>query len=474
MSFASLTTLVWFRSDFRLADNPALASAAREGTIIPVFIYSPEEEAPWQPGGATRWWLHHSLKGLAASLESKGSRLILRAGPALETLLKAAKETGAQKVVWNRCYEPALIKRDTEIKARLKEKEIEAESFCGDLLVEPWKLKNKQGMPYKVYTPFSNQVFALPIDKPLAQPAKLNAPSAWPKTERLESFKLLPSIPWDEGIRSFWKPGEKEAAKQFSRFNADAVTAYDAERDRPDHAGTSRLAPYLHFGEISPRQIWHGLAANAKTKPYLRQIVWREFATHLLYHFPHTPLKNLRPDFDRFPWEKDRAGLKAWQKGRTGYPIVDAGMRELWTTGWMHNRVRMVVASFLVKDLMIPWQEGAKWFWDTLVDADLANNTMGWQWVAGSGADAAPYFRIFNPVSQGERFDTEAQYVRKWVPEVAALSDKWIHRPWEAPEDVLKKAGIILGKTYPKPIIDHHYARRRALAAYQEIKRTKQ
>jgi len=463
--------LYWFRRDLRLADNPALSFAAREGSVIPVFIDSPEDEAPWQPGAVTRWWQHYSLVSLAERLRNKGSSLVLRQGPALETLLQLAKETGAQKIVWNRCYEPALIQRDTLIKAALKQKGIEAESFCGDLLVEPWKLKNKQGDPYKVYTPFSNQVFQLTIEKPLSEPSKLTGPASWPKTKPIDSFKWLPSLSWDDGIRAFWKPGEKEAMKRLKQFSAEAVSAYDSERDRPDHQGTSCLSPYLHFGEISPRQIWHGLSSGAKTRPYLRQIVWREFAVHLLYHFPHTPLKNLRADFDKFPWKKDERELKAWQKGQTGYPIVDAGMRELWSTGWMHNRVRMVAASFLVKDLLIPWQDGARWFWDTLADADLANNTMGWQWVAGSGADAAPYFRIFNPVSQGERFDPDGQYVRKWVPEVAALPNKWIHQPWAAPQEELKRAGVVLGKTYPERIIDHEYARRRALESYAKIKK---
>lgn len=463
-------TLHWFRRDLRLSDNPALHSAAQAGQVLCIYIDAPEEESPWEAGAASRWWLHGALESLSESLRKKKQPLIFRKGPALETLLELVRETGAQRVVWNRCYEPSLIQRDTQIKARLKEEGIEAESFPGDLLVEPWKLKNKQGEPYKVYTPFSNQVFTLDVEKPLSVPA-LPALKKMPDSLKLADLNLLPRIAWDDGMRAFWKPGEEQAAQRLQQFNRKAIHLYQEERDRPETQGTSLLSPYLHFGEISPRQVWHGIPKNARTKPFLRQIVWREFAAHLLYHFPQTPLKNLRSEFDRFPWEEDKKLLKAWQRGKTGYPIVDAGMRELWTTGWMHNRVRMVAASFLVKDLLIPWQKGAQWFWDTLVDADLANNTMGWQWVAGSGADAAPYFRIFNPVSQGERFDPQARYVRKWVPELAGLPDKWIHHPWNAPEEELRRAGIVLGKNYPKPVIDHDYARRRALAAYQQIRK---
>lgn len=411
-------TIVWFRLDLRLADNPALAAAAKRGPVLPVYIWAPEEEGAWPPGAASRWWLHHSLKSLAADLGG----LVIRRGPSLDALRQLVKETGATAVFWNRRYEPALIARDTKVKQALIADGLKVESFNSALLFEPWELK-----PYKVFTPFWKACLKLPVSKPL-RAAKLKVAKA--KSLRLEQLKLLPKLDWAADFP--WQPGEAGARRQLRRFKP---TGYRKKRDFPAIAGTSRLSPHLHFGEISPRQVW-----KAGNVDFRRQLVWREFAHHLLYHFPHTPEKPLRRDFEKFAWRKNSKALQTWQRGRTGYPLVDAGMRELWTTGWMHNRVRMVVASFLVKDLLIPWQEGARWFWDTLVDADLANNTLGWQWVAGCGADAAPFFRIFNPTTQAEKFDPDEKYIRRWVKESV------------------------------KPIVDHAAARQRALDAYKRLR----
>jgi deoxyribodipyrimidine photo-lyase len=423
------TSIVWFRLDLRLADNPALdAAVQRGGPVVPVFIWAPDEEGDWPPGAASRWWLHQSLEKFDAALRERGSRLIIRRGPSLAALRTLIKETGAETVFWNRRYEPALIERDKAVKAA-----VPAESFNSALLYEPWELK-----PYKVFTPFWRACGTLAEPpEPRPAPRALPAPAKWPASLKLDELKLLPKINWADGFREVWQPGEDGARAQLKRFAAGPVARYASDRDRPDLVGTSRLSPHLHFGEVSPRQVWHA----ATRAEYRRQLGWREFAHHLLFHFPQTPTVPLRPDFEKFPWSKDGAGLEEWKRGRTGFPLVDAGMRELWTTGWMHNRVRMVTASFLVKDLLIPWQEGARWFWDTLVDADLANNTLGWQWVAGCGADAAPFFRIFNPAMQAEKFDPQGAYVRRWVPAPVA------------------------------PIVDHGAARERALEALAKISR---
>jgi deoxyribodipyrimidine photo-lyase len=474
-------TLIWFRQDLRLADNPALAAAVRAGgPVVPVFVWSPEEEGGWAPGGASRWWLHQSLERLAESLATKGSRLVIRQGPALEQLGKLARETSARRVFWNRRYEPAAIARDADIKARLRTDGLDAQSFNAALLHEPWEVRNKQGGPFQVFTPYWKSCLGMdPPASPEEAPAKIPAPPSWPKGRALAELKLEPKIDWAGGIRAAWTPGEAGAAAVLERFLTEDVQDYPDARDCPEPAGTSRISPYLHFGEIGPRQIWQAVSEKlAKAKPkvrsagdaWLRQLGWREFGHHLLYHYPHTPSEPLRGNYAAFPWREAPHELTAWQRGRTGYPLVDAGMRELWTTGWMHNRVRMVAASFLVKHLLLPWQAGAAWFWDTLVDADLANNTMGWQWVAGSGADAAPYFRIFNPVSQGEKFDKAGAYVRRWVPELAELPVEHLQEPWSAPPEVLAKAGVKIGQTYPAPMVDHRAARERALAALATLR----
>jgi deoxyribodipyrimidine photo-lyase len=484
MSSGEQTSIVWFRQDLRLEDNAALRAAATwGGAVFPVFLWAPDEEQPWAPGAASRWWLHQSLKALGAALREKGSRLILRRGPVLDVLRELARETGATKVFWNRRYEPAVRTRDEKLHRALRESGVETEDFGGALLFEPGDRKTKSGRPFQVFTPFWKACLAgAEPAKPLAAPRSLASPARWPASLPLEALELEPRINWTGGMGKAWTPGERCAREQLRRFLKHILTNYNESRERPGIVGSSRLSPHLHFGEISPRRVWHEvrrgqaqLAARGKgfwkTGPesYLREIGWREFAYHLLYHFPQTTLQPLREKFARFPWWTDQKALAAWQRGRTGFPFVDAGMRELWTSGWMHNRVRMVTGSFLVKDLRVSWLQGARWFWDTLLDADLANNTLGWQWVAGCGADAAPYFRIFNPVSQGEKFDPDGAYVRRWVPEIAGLASKWIHKPWLAPPEGLANAGVVLGKTYPRPIVDHTAARREALAAFQTI-----
>ena len=473
-------TLVWLRQDLRLADHPALAAAQqRGGVVLPIFIHAPEEAAPWSPGGASRWWLHQSLAALDASLREIGSKLIIRRGPTLATLQALIQETGATAVFWNRCYEPAGTTRDTRIKSILRDAGLTVESFNGALLHEPWTIQNQSGKPFQVFTPFWKNCLTKtdPAD-PLPRPRKLKTPERWPQSVLLEALQLEPKLKWAEGMRAVWQPGEAGATVQLEKFLASAFSEYTENRNRPDLQGTSRLSPHLHFGEISPRQIWHGLRRHGEAKglatwrssQFLTELGWREFAYHLLHHFPNTPTEPLRENFKSFPWRKDAEFLKAWQLGQTGYPIVDAGMRELWTTGWMHNRVRMIVASFLVKDLLLSWREGAAWFWDTLVDADLAQNTLGWQWTAGCGADAAPYFRVFNPVSQGEKFDPRGDYVRRWCPELARLPDDWLQQPHKAPPEILARAGVELGRTYPEPIVNHTIAREVALEAFAKLK----
>jgi deoxyribodipyrimidine photo-lyase len=481
-------TLLWFRQDLRLSDNPALnAALARGGPVVPVFILDDAGEGEWSLGGASRWWLHHSLAALDADLRAHRSRLVLARGDSAAELKRIVKTTGAGAVYWNRRYEPAARARDTAIKSSFAADGLEAKSFNASLLFEPHTIQNKQGGPFQVFTPYWRHCLALPMQEPVKSPSSpvFPTPSRWPVALELAALGLLPTIPWDAGFSKMWTPGEAGAQARLKRFlRGEAVHGYDTQRNIPAVDGTSGLSPHLHWGEIGPRQIAAAVRALGKaagTDPasngarvFLSEVGWREFAHHLLFHFEHTPAKPLRADFERFPWADDPGGkkLRAWQRGLTGYPIVDAGMRQLWATGWMHNRVRMIAASFLVKHLRLPWQQGAAWFWDTLVDADLASNTLGWQWSSGCGADAAPYFRIFAPVTQGERFDGEGNYVRQWVPELAKLPDKFLHAPWTAPEDVLAHAGVRLGATgnYPTPMVDHANARAEALAAFKALR----
>ncbi|MDB5976377.1 MAG: deoxyribodipyrimidine photo-lyase [Nevskia sp.] len=470
--------IVWFRRDLRLADNPALRHALEHHErVLPVYIHAPDEEAPWAPGGAARWWLHHSLEALSAALSKAGAPLLLRQGASLRQLRELARTVDASAVYWNRLYEPALIARDQAIKQSLRDDGLMAESFNAALLVEPWQLKTGNGDPYRVFTPYWRNASARLPQHPPPLPAvrKLSPVAVAPEGLTLKALGLLPDIRWDGGLRETWAPGEAGAWKRLEQYCDEAAAHYKEERDLPAVEATSRLSPHLHFGEISPGQIVarlrrvaaedtrHGVAANVDH--YIRELGWREFSHHLLYHYPHTPLQPLNPKFAAFPWRKPRdyaADLRAWQRGRTGVPIVDAGMRQLWHTGWMHNRVRMIVASFLTKNLLIPWQEGARWFWDTLVDADLANNTQGWQWIAGSGADAAPYFRVFNPVLQSGKFDGRGVYLRHWVPELKTLPDAALHAPW--------LAKIAAPAPYDQPLVDLAGSRERALLAYADIK----
>jgi deoxyribodipyrimidine photo-lyase len=476
--------IVWFRQDLRLQDNPAVnAALARGGAVLPVYIRDDAGEGTWAIGGAGRWWLHHSLVALDASLRKCGSRLLLFQGDTADILLGLLRDTGATAVHWNRRYEPAIITRDKALKLALAEAGAEVRSHNSALLFEPHTVANKQGRPFQVFTPFWRHCQTLPVQEPSACPRQSwPAPKSWPPAATVAELELLPRRNWADGFAAAWTPGEAGAQDRWRRFLRGSIGDYAAQRNTPGHAGTARLSPHLHFGEIGPRQIWAGVRALGRDMGvfpvhngagvFLSEIGWREFAHHLLFHFPQTPARPLRADFARFPWADDPAGkgLKAWQRGLTGYPIVDAGMRELWATGWMHNRVRMIAASFLVKHLRLPWQRGAEWFWDTLADADLANNTLGWQWTAGCGADAAPYFRIFAPVTQGERFDPKGDYVRRWVPELARLPARWIHAPWSAPGEVLRVARVELGKGYPQPIVDHATARAEALAAFKQLR----
>jgi deoxyribodipyrimidine photo-lyase len=476
-----MTTLVWFRQDLRLADNPALANALESGAdLIPVYVYAPAEEAPWAPGAASRWWLHHSLGSLAAQLAACGSRLTVRtADDSLLALRELARDCGARRVVWNRRYEPAVIARDRRIKAELRAAGLETDSYNSALLHEPWTVKTKAGGPFQVFTPFWRHCKLLDPAPPTPAPSTIPAPREWPASTPIDALGLLPRLDWAGGIRGTWAPGSAAAHAALERFLADGLEGYGSRRNDPGVAGTSRLSPHLHFGEIGPREIWHATRRFAegegrepawRDSQFLAELGWREFAHHLLYHFPHTPDQPLRGAYADFPWKRADDAAAAWTRGATGYPLVDAGLRELWHTGWMHNRVRMVTGSFLVKDLLQNWTVGARWFWDTLVDADLASNTLGWQWVAGCGADAAPFFRIFNPTAQGMKFDPQGTYVRRWVPELARLPDEWIHRPWAAPEAVRAVAGLVLGEHYPWPLVDHDIARREALQALAAVK----
>ena len=479
------TAIIWFRRDLRLADNPALQALLQDGHL-PVAVYIHDEPDPdWPLGGASAWWLHHSLVALKQSLQQLGSDLLILSGNAQQQLSQLIENTGVEAVYWNRCYEPALARRDATLTAHFKQRGIDVCSCSASLLREPWQLLKKDGTPYRVFTPFWKSLYAIgPSRDVVTVPERIPAPPESSKAESLpiDSLGLLPRVAWDKAFYTHWQPGEKGAWNTLKIFCETRLNSYKTDRDFPQEAATSRLSAHLHFGEISPLQLWHYLLdwSVSETSPgtltaveaWLRQLGWREFSHHLLYHFPHTALQPLNVRFEHFPWRTDYADtLASWQKGQTGIPIVDAGMRELWATGYMHNRVRMIAASLLTKNLRIPWQEGAHWFWDTLVDADLANNTMGWQWTAGSGADAAPFFRIFNPVLQGEKFDKAGVYVRRWVPELAKLDNKFIHKPWSADPGILADAGIVLGKEYPEPVVDLRTSREQALAAWDQVKR---
>lgn len=474
------SVLVWFRKDLRLADNRALRAAIDHGdTVVPVYIREEGATTNGPLGAAQTWWLHHSLDALSKAMEKAGSRLILRSGKPESVLKSLCEETGASSIFWNRRYDPSGMETDQTIKKTFRDDGFEVESFAGYLLHEPSQLKTKSGGPYRVYTPFWRALEGgKEPDDPLPAPKSIPSPSSWPKSEKLADWKLLPTKPnWAKDFDEVWKPGEAAAADKLKDFVDGALKGYEEGRDFPAKPATSMLSPHLTMGEISPAQLWaatQGLSRHLSSNDvsrFRKEIAWREFCYHLLFHFPHLDKKNWNDAFDAFEWQTDRAKFNAWKKGKTGYPIVDAGMRQLWKHGVMHNRVRMITASFLIKHLLIDWRKGEEWFRDTLVDADPASNAANWQWVAGSGADASPFFRIFNPILQGEKFDPEGEYVKTFVPELSKLEKKFIHKPFEAPKAALEKAGVELGKTYPQPLVHHDTARKRALAAYSDIKK---
>jgi deoxyribodipyrimidine photo-lyase len=469
-----MTTIVWLRQDLRLADNPALYQASKvDGNIIPVFIDDPTPTTISQLGSASRVWLHHSLQSLDTKLRNIGNCLTLRQGHALPVLQALITETGATRVYWNRVYDPASLARDTAIKQALKPG-YDIRSFNASLLNEPWEILKNDGTPYKVFTPFWKAMLKTGIQHlPLPIPERIPAPANQPQSLPLEALALLPTIRWDKPMMSHWQVGENAAMQTLQDFLRESGAGYKTERNFPAYAGTSRLSPHLHFGEISPRQAVyhteHWLAEHPDTESGLRhfmqEIGWREFGYHLLYHFPQTLDQALDERFRQLPWEDNYTeALERWQHGQTGYPIIDAGMRELWQTGWMHNRVRMIVASLLTKNLLVPWQMGENWFRDTLVDADLASNVFGWQWTAGCGADAAPYFRVFNPILQSQKFDPEGDYIRRWVPELSGRDSKQIHLPRELGDG---------WKDYSLPVVDLKASRERALVMFEKVKKAR-
>lgn len=469
--------ILWFRQDLRLADNPALSDAVQSGApIIPVYILDDINAGEWAMGGASRVWLHHSLTALNKTI---GGHLSCFSGDAHAVMERLVKETGASGVYWNRCYEPWRMARDAAIKTTLESAGITVKSFNGALLYEPWQVKKDDGTPYRVFTPYFRRgcIAAGEPPLPLAAPKAMNFIPASGQGA-IAALDLLPRTPrWDQKMEQYWAIGESGARQRLNDFLDDGLRNYKDGRNNPAENYVSRLSPHLHFGEISPRTAWHAVrqrmipdGVERDGDHFLSELGWREFSHSLLYYNHTLPTEPLQTRFNAFPWVNDPAGLRAWQRGMTGYPIVDAGMRELWETGYMHNRVRMIVGSFLVKDLLLHWSHGEKWFWDCLFDADLANNAASWQWIAGCGADAAPYFRIFNPVGQGEKFDPDGLYVRRWCPELAKLPNDLIHCPWDAEPLILKQAGITLGKTYPRPIVDHKAARAKALTAFQTTK----
>lgn len=470
------TTVVWLRNSLRLADHAALTHAAERGAVVPVFVWAPEEEGDWTPGGAHRWWLDGSLRALDASLRDKGSRLVVRQGESLAELLAVCETAGADRVVWQTRHAPTFRQRDADVRAGLEAAGVEVRQFAGRLLHDPEHIQTGSGGYYQVFGPFWRKVLAqTDISEPLAVPrlGETSGPETWPASVEIDGLGLSDiaqdGVGWASGMEIEWTPGEAGALDRLATFLGESLLDYPDGRDVPAAPDTSMLSPHLHWGEVSPRTVWHAAQAKvsngvtrAAVDKFLSEVGWREFSYHVLHHRPEMPDQPLKPKYAKMPWESRPDDLRAWQRGQTGYPLVDAGMRQLWTVGWMHNRMRMVTASFLTKDLLVRWQDGERWFWDTLVGGDLANNAMGWQWAAGSGADAQPFFRIFNPVSQSKKHDPDGAYIRRWVPELAELPTKHLHAPWEAPAGVLKKAGVTLGETYPRPMVDH--AERRAVA----------
>lgn len=476
------TAIVWFRQDLRLHDNPALVAAYENGyKVLPLYILDDENADDWKIGAASRFWLHHSLTSLNKDLSE---HMVFEKGDATKIIPELIKKSGAEAVFWNRCYEPWRIDRDKKIKSDLEDNDITVESFNGCLLWEPWTIKNQSGSHYKVFTPFYRKgcLQADPPREPLPRPDRLTyADGTDNMGVKLAELDLLPENEndWDKKMLKHWKIGEEGANERLQEFLDDGFQGYKEHRNDPAKNNYSMLSPRLHFGEISPNTAWYAAEERGTAEGwekdrdhFLSELGWREFSYNLLFHHPKLKWDNLQEKFNDFPWKSQQSDdLKAWQRGQTGYPLVDAAMRQLWQTGWMHNRVRMVVGSFLVKHILTHWHRGEEWFWDCLVDADPASNTASWQWIAGCGADAAPYFRIFNPILQSKKFDSEGEYIRKYVPELKDMPNDHIHAPWDAPDDVLEKAGVKLGENYPKPLIDHGAARDRAMEAYQSVKK---
>ena len=473
--------LLWFRDDYRLADHPALSAAVAIGAPVLCLVVLDDESPGLRPlGGAARWWLHGSLQALSNSLKAIGAEILIFKGAATGVIEEIAQATGATAIYWNRRYGAAETAVNSQLKSTLSARGVAVESFNGRLLNEPWQIKNQSGKPFRVFTPYSRAAMTMPVPRPLPAPAAVEAGS-WPERLREKSIELAklglePRKPdWAAGFDEVWQRGEAPARRQLAEFIDGSLAGYSENRDRPGDSGASRLSPHLRYGEISPRQVWHALTAARAENPaldrdagkFLTELTWRDFCYQLLFDNPDLPRKPYLDFFERLRWSQSETALSAWRKGLTGYPIVDAGMRQLWQTGWMPNRVRMITASFLTKHLLVDWREGETWFWDTLVDADPANNAFNWQWVAGSGPDSSPFHRIFNPVTQGEKFDAEGTYVRAFVPELKSLSNRFLHKPWEAPAAELRAAGITLGETYPRPIVDHAAARARALDAFR-------
>lgn len=468
---------MWFRQDLRLADNPALCAACECGEIIPVYILDDQGAGQWKMGGASRWWLHFALADLNASLKQC---LQIYQGDALTILGDLADQTGAATVVWNRCYEPWRIRRDATIKTSLKETGLDVQSFNGSLLWEPWQVLKKDGTPYKVFTPYYRRgcLSTVAPRRPMDPPKTLKVFVDSGDSLELDDLNLLPKIAWDESMKACWDISEAAAHARLDEFVMNELQDYREGRNFPAKQNVSRLSPYLHFGQISPNSAWYRAAEagafinnEQSLDTFMSELGWREFSYYLLYHWPKLPTENLQTRFDLFPWANNTdEDLSAWQQGKTGYPLVDAGMRELYSTGYMHNRVRMVVGSFLVKNLLIHWHRGEEWFWDCLVDADLASNSASWQWIAGCGADAAPFFRIFNPITQSEKFDKQGSYIRRYVPELKDMPEKYIHAPWLAPAEVLAVAGVNIGINYPEPVVDIKVSRARALEAFAVTK----
>ncbi len=468
--------VMWFRQDLRLADNPALSKSLEDGKTLPIFIFDNVNSKEHTNGAASKWWLHNSLTKLNKSLDSK---LCFFRGNPIDILDEINKQFEISNIFWSRCYEPWRIKRDKKIKKYFSDKDINVNTFNGSLLWEPWNIAKKDGTPYKVFTPYYRKG-CLNSEKPrmpLPAPNLSNLISIDNHNVKIDDLELVPRQNWHNKMTSLWSPGEEGALYKIEEFISNGLNNYKEGRNFPSKQNVSQLSPHLHFGEVSPNQVWY----RAKTKEgklgikkdldhFLSELGWREFSFNLLYHFPFLPKENLQKKFDNFPWDNDKDKLKKWQRGLTGYPIVDAGMQELWQTGYMHNRLRMVVGSFLVKNLLLHWHHGERWFWDCLIDADLASNSAGWQWIAGSGADAAPYFRIFNPITQGQKFDPDGKYTRKYLPVLSNIPDKFLFNPWEAPEDVLRSAGVKLGENYPLPIVEIGSSRQKALEAFATTK----